>query len=118
MSLFNTFVSLMNQSLAQAAAPAGEAAQSAPAWMQFVPIVFMVVVFYFLVMRPQAKKAKEHAAVIASFKRGDLIITDFGMLGKIDGITEKVMTIEIADGVKIKILKHRIAGSQSALEGK
>lgn len=100
---------------AQTAATGTEAAAgSPPGWMQFVPIVFMIAVFYFLVMRPQAKKAKDHQSFITNLKRGDQVVTDSGILGRIEGMTEAVITLEIAEGTRIKILKSRILGSQAA----
>lgn len=100
-------------SQAQGTAAAGN---QPPGWIQFVPILFMVVVFYFLVMRPQAKKAKEHQGFLQNLKRGDAVITDFGVLAEIKSISDKFITLEISDGVEIRVLKHRIAGSQATLE--
>lgn len=91
------------------------AAQQPPGWVQFAPILFMVVVFYFLVMRPQARKAKEHQGFLQNLKRGDQVVTDFGVLGEVVALTDKVITLEISDGVQIKVIKGRIAGSQAAL---
>lgn len=107
------FLMFLTNAFAQTAATP-ETAAAPPGWMQFVPIVFMIAVFYFLVMRPQAKKAKEHQDFIGNLKRGDQVVTDSGILGRIEGMTDSVITLEIAEGTRIKILKSRILGSQAA----
>lgn len=75
----------------------------------FLPIIVMFVVFYFFMVRPQQKKLKEHQDLLSGLKHGDEVITASGILGKIHGITEKVVTVEIADAVKVKILKSQIS---------
>ena len=75
-----------------------------------VPLVLTFLVFYFLLIRPQHKKQKEHDALLTNIKRGDNVYTNAGILGTITGITEKIVTLEIADNVRIKILRNAIAG--------
>lgn len=89
------------------APPAGEAAQggAASAMMNIVPLIFMFAIFYFLLIRPQQKKAKEHRAMIDSLKTGENVKTASGIHGKIAAIDDQVITLEIATGVKIKIDK-------------
>lgn len=118
MSLLNSFVFSLLLAPALHAQGTAAGAQQPPGWVQFVPIIFMVVVFYFLVMRPQARKAKDHQGFLQNLKRGDEVVTDFGVLGEIKALTDKVITLEISDGVEIKVMKHRIAGSQAALQQK
>ena len=90
------------------AAPGG--AQGASTMTSFVlPMVFMVVIFYFLLIRPQQKKAKEHKALLEALKKGDQVITAGGIHGKITSVDENVVTLEIATGVNIKINKGYIA---------
>ena len=87
-------------------APAGGAAGQqggAAAFMNFVPLVFMFAIFYFLLIRPQQKKAKEHKAMIEALKTGDNVKTAAGIHGKIAAIEDQVVTLEIATGVKIKV---------------
>ena len=67
-------------------------------------------IFYFLIIRPQGKRQKKHLAFVGGLKRGDSILTNGGMLGKIEGINEKFITLEISDGVRIKLLKNQVAG--------
>ncbi len=78
---------------------------------QLFPIVLIIGVFYFFIIRPQAKKAKTHQEFLGQLKRGDSVVTGSGILGRIEGLTEKFITLEISDGVRIKILRSAIAGS-------
>lgn len=77
--------------------------------MAFAPIILMFGVIYFLMIRPQQKKAKEQQDMIKALKHGDEIVTSSGMLGKITGITEKVVTVELADNVRVKMLKNQVS---------
>ena len=74
-----------------------------------VPFVAMFAVMYFLMIRPQQKKAKEQAEMLNSLKHGDEVLTTSGILGKVTGITEKVVTVEIADNVRVKMLKSQVS---------
>lgn len=95
---------------AQAAAPAAQ-----PSFVEmFMPFIFIFVIFYFLIIRPQAKRQKEQQKFLSEIKRGDEVVTASGIFGTIDGLTESVVTLEIASGVKIKILRSQIAGAQKA----
>lgn len=89
-------------------APAGEAGQQAggmAAFMNIVPLIFMFAIFYFLLIRPQQKKAKEHRALLEALKVGDSVKTAAGIHGKVSAIEDQVITLEIATGVKIKVDK-------------
>ncbi len=91
--------------------PAGGAAAGGgqAAFMNLVPLIFMFAIFYFLLIRPQQKKAKEHKALLESLKKGDMVITAAGIHGKVTAIDDQVITLEIATGVNIKINKGYIA---------
>lgn len=91
------------------AAPSGHQAPSV--FEQFLPLVLIVVVLYLFVIRPQGKKHKAHQEFLAAIKRGDSVFTTSGILGRVEGITEKFVTLEVADGVRLKILKNYIAGA-------
>ncbi len=98
------------------AVPAGSAGstalgatQQAGGIMAFAPFLLMFAVLYFLVLRPQQKKMKEQQQMISSLKQGDEIVTSSGLLGKVTGITEKVVTLEIADDVRVKMLKSQVS---------
>lgn len=81
-----------------------------------LPFVFILGIFYFLIIRPQGKRLKEQESFLKNLKRGDAVITASGILGTIDGMTDSVVTLEIANGVKIKLLKKQILGTQASLE--
>jgi len=74
-----------------------------------IPLVFMFAIFYFLLIRPQQKKAKEHRALLESLKKGDLVVTAGGMHGKVSALDDQVVTLEIAPGVNVKVNKGFIA---------
>lgn len=74
-----------------------------------MPFLLMLAVVYFLMIRPQQKKMKEHQALLSGLKHGDQVVTTSGMLGKITGLSDKVATVEIADNVKVKFLKSQIS---------
>ena len=86
----------------------GGAAQPS-ALMQMLPLVIMVVVFYFLLIRPQSKRAKEHRALIASLEVGNEVVTNGGILGKVTELGDQFVTVEIADGVRVKVQRHTIS---------
>ncbi len=95
------------QALAQAGAPA--AAGQPPAYLTYLPMLVLFAVFYFLVMRPQANKQKEHQKFLSQLKRGDEIVTASGILGRIEGLTDLFITLEIAPNVRIKVLRGQVA---------
>lgn len=85
--------------------PAGLQAQL----IQIAPIVLMVVLFYFMLIRPQQQRAKAHAAAISAVKRGDNVVLSNGMLGKIVRVEDAEVGVEIAQGVTVKVVKSMIA---------
>ena len=99
------------------AADAAAGAGGAQGLMSFLPLVLIFVVFYFLLIRPQQKKAKEHQEFIANLKKGDEVLTSGGLQGKITGLTDRVATLEIAENVRVKIARSYILGSVACLEG-
>jgi preprotein translocase subunit YajC len=87
---------------------AGTAAAAPPGWVQFLPIVGMIAIFWFLIIRPQMKRQKQHAAKIAGVKKGDQVITAGGLLGKVVKVDDHYAEIEIAQGVRVKAVKSTI----------
>ena len=75
-----------------------------------LPLVLMFVVFYFILIRPQQKKAKKHQEFLNQLAKGDYVITNTGMYGRVHGITDLVVILEVGENVKIKIAKPYIAG--------
>jgi preprotein translocase subunit YajC len=92
--------------LAQAAPGAPE---QPPVLFQFLPLIIIAVLFYFLLIRPQQKKAKEHQAMLTALSVGDEVVTAGGILGKVAAIGEGVVTLEIAQGVQIKVQKFQVS---------
>ena len=89
---------------------AGKAAPGGPAAIaQFVPLILIFVVFYFLLIRPQQKKAKQHREMLQALKKGDEVITAGGICGKIVGSTDDFLTLEIADNIKVKVARTFIS---------
>ncbi len=76
----------------------------------FVPIILMFVIFYFLLIRPQQKKAKEHQTMIANLKKGDRVVTSGGIHGLITSLDETTVTLEIAEKVRVKVNRGSLAG--------
>ena len=95
---------------AHAAAGAGGAAEASPMWTFMAPMVLMVVIFYFLLIRPQQKKAKDHRLFLENLKRGDRVITTGGLCGEITAINDQVVTVEVADKVRLEVGRPYIAG--------
>ncbi len=91
--------------LAQAAAPA--AGQSSP--LSMLMPVLLIVMFYFMLIRPQRRQQKEHAARLASLKTGDEVIAAGGIHGLITNVSDRLITLKIADGVKIKVDKTSVS---------
>lgn len=77
-----------------------------------LPFVLMFAVVYFLMIRPQQKQQKQHRQYLAGLKVGDEVVTNSGILGKIEAIEDRVIRLEIARDVKIRVLKTQIAGAQ------
>lgn len=98
-------------SVAQAQTAGG--ADMPPGYLQFVPFIFIFVIFYFLIIRPQAKKQKSHQKFVTELKRGESVVTTSGILGTIEGLTDTFVTLEVAPSVRIKILRSQILSSQA-----
>ena len=79
------------------------------------PFAIVIVVMYFLMIRPQSKRAREHDTFLKTLKRGDQVVTSSGFLGTVDGMTDQFVTLEIASGVKVKVLRKQIAASAASV---
>ncbi len=77
--------------------------------VQFLPLILIFVVFYFLLIRPQAKRAKEHKAMVEALKVGDEVVASGGILGKITETGDTFLTVEVADGVQIKVQRGSVS---------
>lgn len=93
---------------AGSSAPVGAPSSPTSGAMQLLPLALMFGVIYFLMIRPQQKKMKDQQAMLTALKHGDDILTASGILGKVTGITDKVVTVEVADGVRVKMMKSQV----------
>ncbi len=94
---------------AYAAGPGGTP-DASPMWSFVAPMVLMVVIFYFLLIRPQQKKAKELRLFLDNLKRGDRVITSGGIVGEIASINDQTVILEVADKVRLEVGRPYIAG--------
>jgi preprotein translocase subunit YajC len=78
--------------------------------MSFLPIILIFVIFYFLLIRPQQKRSKEHRGLLANLKVGDNVLTSGGIYGRITGLRDDIITLEISDKVRVKVSRGHIAG--------
>lgn len=83
--------------------------------MQLVPFLFIFFIFYFLIIRPQNKKLKAQNDFVSNLKHGDEVVTSSGIIGRIDGMTDLIVTLEVSSGAKMKILRRQITGSLAQL---
>ena len=97
----------LNTLLAEAA-PVTQPGQSPPPWVNIVPLVLIMVVFYFILIRPQQRKAKEHEQLLKTLKPKDKVVTSGGVMGIIVSVQEKTVTIRSAD-TKLEVLKSAVS---------
>ena len=95
-------------SLAHAQA-AGASADPTGSLMQFLPMILMFAVLWFLMVRPQMKKAKEHKALIAALAKGDEVVAGGGIMGRVSRITDQYVYVEIATGVEVQMQRQAVA---------
>ena len=89
---------------------AGGAGGAGGGFGALVPLVLMFVIFYFLLIRPQQKKAKAHRELLSQLKKGDRVITSGGLYGTITGVKDGVLTIEIAPKIRVKVSQGHVSG--------
>jgi preprotein translocase subunit YajC len=80
----------------------------------FLPMVLVFVIFYFLMIRPQQKQRKQHQVLLQGLKKGDEVVTTAGIHGRVHGVADNVVTLEIADNVRIKMDKQQVASVKTA----
>ncbi|MBC7419379.1 MAG: preprotein translocase subunit YajC [Bdellovibrio sp.] len=113
-----TKLSVSSIAFAQEAAAPVAAQPAQAAWMQFVPFAVIIGVFYFFLIRPQAKKQKETQSFLSALKVGDQVITQSGILGRITALTDQVATLEVANQVQIRVMRSQVSMSQEILQAK
>ncbi|HKZ46245.1 MAG TPA: preprotein translocase subunit YajC [Thermodesulfobacteriota bacterium] len=80
--------------------------------MSFAPLVILFVIFYFLLIRPQQKKAKEQKEMLSKLEKGDAVVTSGGIHGTITGVAEDAVTVEIAEDVRVKVAKEHVVSKK------
>ncbi|MBW2039618.1 MAG: preprotein translocase subunit YajC [Deltaproteobacteria bacterium] len=96
--------------IAYAMAPGGGGGGGQGGFAAFIPLILLFAIFYFILIRPQQKRAKEHKQLLANIRKGDKVVTTGGLYGTITNLTDSVVTLEIADKVKVKVGRNYIAG--------
>ncbi len=94
---------MINYAYAQAAA------QQPSMLASFIPLILIFLIFYFLLIRPQQKKQKEHKILLDSIKKGDEILSSGGILGKVIKVDDDKLTVEISKGVNVSIIRSTVA---------
>lgn len=82
--------------------------QAPPAWIQWLPIVGMILIFWFLIIRPQMRRQKEHAAKVAGLKKGDEVVTAGGLVGKVVRVDDTYAELELGPNMRVRALKNTI----------
>lgn len=88
---------------------AAGAGAAPPGWINWLPIVGMIAIFWFLIIRPQMKRQKEHQERVSGLKKGDQVVTQGGLVGKVVKVDDTYAEIELAKDVRVKAVKHTIA---------
>ena len=88
----------------------GGGAEGGGGFGAFIPLILMFAIFYFLLIRPQQKKAKQHKQLLGSLKKGDRVVSSGGLHGVITGLTDEAVTMEIAPKVRVKVSRGSVAG--------
>lgn len=101
----------MNFFISDALAQGAPAATGGNVWLQFLPLILIFAVMYFLLIRPQMKRAKEHRQMVSEMSTGDEVITNGGLLGKITHVDDTFVTLEVAADTEIRVQKNAV-GSQ------
>ncbi len=108
MTLLHKLTLLLILMLAPVAAMAAPA-QGPSAMSQIILFGGFILIFYFLIWRPQSKRAKEHKALVSGLDKGDEVVTGGGLAGRITRITDDFLVLEISDNVEVKVQRHAVA---------
>lgn len=87
----------------------GAPAAADPGFLSFLPLIVIFILFYFLLIRPQVKRAKDHRTMVDALSKNDEIVTSGGIVGRITKMDESFITLEISDGVEVKVQKTAVA---------
>jgi preprotein translocase subunit YajC len=108
MELIETMMQSAFSTLAMGSPPANGQQSSAPQWFTMLPFLLLIFVFYFLMIRPQQKKAKEHENMMKGLRKGDRVVTGSGIVGVIVSVKEKTVAIR-SDDTKLEVLKSAVS---------
>lgn len=98
---------MTNFLISDAWAQTGEAGGSG--LFSLLPLVLIFVLFYFLLIRPQQRRAKQHKAMVAALKVGDEVASNGGLLGKVTHVDDNFVTMEISEGINVRVQRHAVA---------
>jgi preprotein translocase subunit YajC len=104
----------LTENIAYAMGPGGAGGEGGGGFSTFIPLILMFVIFYFLLIRPQQKKTKEHRQMVSNLRKGDRIVTSGGLHGRITGLSDTILTVEIADKVRVKIARGNVGALNQA----
>ncbi len=100
----------ISEAMAETAPAAAAAAGQPPSLLGgLMPLIILFVVFYFLLIRPQAKRAKEHRAMVEALSKGDEVVTQGGLLGKVMEVGDNFIELQLADNVSVKVQRHAVS---------
>jgi preprotein translocase subunit YajC len=99
----------MNSTILNMLSAAATAGQEPPVWIQFMPFVAMIVIFWFLILRPQMRRQKEQANKLAGIKKGDQVLTGGGLVAKVIKVDDNYVELELGPNVKVKAVKSTIS---------
>ena len=88
---------------------AQDAATQSGGLISFLPLIVIFALFYFMLIRPQMKRAKEHRQLVSGLQKGDEIVTSGGVLGKLTAIEDSFVTVKVAENTEIKVQRHAVA---------
>lgn len=99
----------MNLFIENAYAQAGGEGGAGSMLTTFVPLILIFVVFWFLLIRPQQKKAKEHRAMVGALAKGDEVVTNGGLLGRITAVGDAFVTVEVGEGMEVRVQRSAVS---------
>lgn len=101
----------ITEAYAQAGGPAGD--PTTAMIMQLAPLILIVIVFYFLLIRPQQQARKRHMEMVAALKKGDVVVTSGGLIGKVRSVADDEVRVELAPNVEVRVVRHTIGEVRS-----
>ena len=113
--LFLFFLAEKVSAVGEAVTGGEKTAPKPTALEQFFPFILLGLFFYFILIRPQQKKAKSHTQFLSELKRGDEVLTNGGIFGSIEGLTDQFVILEVAENVRIRVMKSQIASHTKPL---